>query len=1170
LNNHLNSGFSMKIVFCILLALSLKSYLSFAQGEWNNWYFGKSAAVTFNSGSPEILPPGANWWGGSSASISDSLGNLLFYTDGSQVFKRNHAQMLNGIDLISGVNQGPIILPVPSHQNLYYIITVYNPMTNWNLVPGSGLHYSIVDMTLDNGLGDVTVKNVVIALPVPGKAMDKLTSVRHKNNRDIWIITRVFPSDKFVSFLLTPNGISPNSVVSESFMWVDVSTSVPWQNHIQGELEVSPDGKKMAAAYSGLSLFEIGDFDIATGEYTHLFAVDPPAVGPSGYYGYSPQALEFSPNSELLYVSSRWEGTYDEVIYQYESNHTDSLEFNLSARVAGTGLVNAFQTGPDGKIYGGNHSRPYLSFINNPDERGLFCNYQYEVFSLDNRDFTYNLPQMIQKYFAYFNTQHLCANQPVEFASNIWPQPDSVYWNFGDTASGSMDTSSLINPAHIYNNPGNYQVTLIAYWPGDRSDTTIKNITIGLPPDPALGADKEICIGGSTTLISAPFESYQWVTGDTTQSIIVADTGVYWVNVTNQEGCIGRDSIQVDYFAPPILNTDSLVISPTTCGGSRGAITGLTATGVDPVNVEWRDGYNNFIASGYDLIYMPVGNYYLWSTDGNGCTNLLGQYYIRDAGEVLIDTVKSTPSYCNSDNGTITIRAVSGLGEKLQYSVNDGATWSNDSIFSNLSPAISYIIRVRVIDTTGCQAVFEFNPVTIADLPGPEVTATSEPETDNNADGSITITATGFGTLTYILENGMPQDSGVFTGLEAGMYHYRVEDENGCFVEDSIRVDHLQGFILSAIAGNDTICRTQTLHIPVMVDNFNGIRSFKAVMNYDAQKVTCHGFMAGSINNQLPGIDFIDYPSIQEIVVTWLGSNSVTLQGMEQLFTLVFTPNETGISGLTWDQAPGKSYFEGDNGLIDNVQLVPGQMQVNDPAAVSIGYEPAVCEGEMLIIAPVFTGTAPMEYQWQKPDGGTDTRDMIFQPLAGEEHSGAYSIKVTDALGCSDSAVITARVIPPPSANFPQSPIPFENQYTLEAPQGYASYEWSNGETNYFITVTEEGEYSVIIKTTEGCESRDTAMLVNVAVPVYVPNAFTPNGDGLNDNFKPIITKPDLVSQYHLSIYNRWGQCFFETSDPAKGWDGKVELPGVYSWVVSYLDGMGKSSTMRGKVTLIR
>jgi len=92
---------------------------------------------------------------------------------------------------------------------------------------------------------------------------------------------------------------------------------------------------------------------------------------------------------------------------------------------------------------------------------------------------------------------------------------------------------------------------------------------------------------------------------------------------------------------------------------------------------------------------MPVGNYYLWSSDGNGCTNLLGQYYIRDAGEVLIDTVKSTPSYCGSNNGTITIRAVSGLGEKLQYSVDDGGTWSNDSIFTNLYPGNAFLYKSK-------------------------------------------------------------------------------------------------------------------------------------------------------------------------------------------------------------------------------------------------------------------------------------------------------------------------------------------------------------------------------------------------------------------------------------------------------------------------------------------
>jgi gliding motility-associated-like protein len=164
---------------------------------------------------------------------------------------------------------------------------------------------------------------------------------------------------------------------------------------------------------------------------------------------------------------------------------------------------------------------------------------------------------------------------------------------------------------------------------------------------------------------------------------------------------------------------------------------------------------------------------------------------------------------------------------------------------------------------------------------------------------------------------------------------------------------------------------------------------------------------------------------------------------------------------------------------------------------------------------------------------------------------------------------VRINVVQKPEVNLIDT-IYFNGETTLEVAQGYASYQWSTGDSIYYITVTEEGEYSVIIQTEEGCESRDTAMLVNVAVPIQVPNAFTPNGDGLNDTFKPIITRPDLVVNYHLSIYNRWGECFLETRDTAKGWDGKDAPAGVYSWVISYSDIVGKVVKMRGSVTLVK
>jgi gliding motility-associated-like protein len=90
-------------------------------------------------------------------------------------------------------------------------------------------------------------------------------------------------------------------------------------------------------------------------------------------------------------------------------------------------------------------------------------------------------------------------------------------------------------------------------------------------------------------------------------------------------------------------------------------------------------------------------------------------------------------------------------------------------------------------------------------------------------------------------------------------------------------------------------------------------------------------------------------------------------------------------------------------------------------------------------------------------------------------------------------------------------------------------------------------------------------------MPFYfnVPNAFTPNGDGLNDTFRPVATG-ELIRQFSMVIYNRWGQMVFETSDYSGGWDGKNAPAGVYGWVISYSDYMGKLFKMKGGVTLIR
>jgi gliding motility-associated-like protein len=340
-------------------------------------------------------------------------------------------------------------------------------------------------------------------------------------------------------------------------------------------------------------------------------------------------------------------------------------------------------------------------------------------------------------------------------------------------------------------------------------------------------------------------------------------------------------------------------------------------------------------------------------------------------------------------------------------------------------------------------------------------------------------------------------------------------------------------------------------------------------LSYDATKVSCEGYM--SMNDTLDSMHIEVFPALERVVAQWTGGSPVTFAETELLFELVFAANEAGSSQLAWDLAPGLTWFEGENGPIEDPNFKIGEMQVNEPARVSVNQQPEVCEGDILMVSPVVTGTQPISYHWELPDGSTENSDMYIKFNAGQESSGLYVVKVTDALGCKDSITISARVVAPPQANFPTTTdtIYYEQQTQLQATPGYASYQWNTGDTTYFINVTEEGDYSVLMQTTEGCTNFEKVTLVDTWFPFNIPNAFTPNGDGLNDTFRPV-TDYDRFSKFSMVIYNSWGQRQFETTNPAEGWDGKDAAAGVYSWLISYSNHTGKVFKMRGRVMLVR
>jgi gliding motility-associated-like protein len=131
---------------------------------------------------------------------------------------------------------------------------------------------------------------------------------------------------------------------------------------------------------------------------------------------------------------------------------------------------------------------------------------------------------------------------------------------------------------------------------------------------------------------------------------------------------------------------------------------------------------------------------------------------------------------------------------------------------------------------------------------------------------------------------------------------------------------------------------------------------------------------------------------------------------------------------------------------------------------------------------------------------------------------------------------------------------------------------WQDGTSNPTYTVKQPGTYS--LSATNNCGTTQDDIIVSKGIcKVYVPSAFTPNNDGLNDLFR--VTGTEVISEFELMIFNRWGELIFKTTDKTKGWDGKLKgaslSTGTFVYLLKYKDNTsGKSESLKGTVVLIR
>lgn len=562
----------MRNLVFILYLFASASFTS-AQNRFVNWYFGDGAGITFKSGNPVILSGGKTQNFRGNATMSDPCGNLLFYTDGVNIWNRKHTKMVNSTGLAGTLNGlEAVIVPMPLSDSLFYFFG-FSDTNGFR-----ALYCSIIDISKQGGDGEVIKRNILLTT----SAFGKLTVVLHSNKKDYWIITRDWKNSEYKAFLLNETGLNLTPVISK------VGTATTSESEGSGYLRPSPDGSMLASSFiAGKKNVELFNFNNSTGGLSFKTSI-------TNFAHSTPWNLEFSPDGKILYVSEN-KPSVNVDLYQFDLTVSDIAASRYTI-IATTDWMGNFAPGPDGKLYIARYGQNYLGVITNPNTFGSGVNYVQNGFNLGSQKSGLGLPNII----------YPVDNQNPEYAMSVIPgcklsDPvkfellsnfcyDSLVWDLSDFSS-SENISRKRKLSHVYPYRGNYDITLYVYYNG-QVYTYNKNVKVPATPDVDLGKDKFFCDDFSYFLDAGnPGASYLWNDNYTGKTRNVTTPGKYYVTVT-QGNCFSSDTVILEKETTVTLGNDT-----TDCVKSV-----LTYTNFKADSIIWANGMNGtsriFIAPG--------------------------------------------------------------------------------------------------------------------------------------------------------------------------------------------------------------------------------------------------------------------------------------------------------------------------------------------------------------------------------------------------------------------------------------------------------------------------------------------------------------------------------------------------------------------------------------------
>ena len=693
-----------------------------------------------------------------------------------------------------------------------------------------------------------------------------------------------------------------------------------------------------------------------------------------------------------------------------------------------------------------------------------------------------------------------------------------------------------------------------------------------------------VSVNGGT----APY-TYIWSNGQSDSSIFQLASATYMATVTDAKGCISTSTTIVHQPNAIILRTIS---TPVSCyGGQDGQAMVQCSGGTAGYNFNWSNG-NNISTS----TNLTAGNYTVTVTDANGCTET-NLTTITEPAPIVTGFTKTDASCYNAQDGNASITINGGISP---YSYHWSMTGGSGQSHSNLH-AGNYLVDIN--DANGCPAK------QWVQINEPDELQSSIQSTDVSChggnDGSASILVSG-GTAPYQFNWNDGQTGSSITQISAGIHTVTVIDRLGCQMNKSVLTKEPSSLTLS-ITDPSIICIGQTAQLTVNASggtspyNFvwsNGVSGQTQQVSpsqtsiYSVRIVDSKGCMSDPESAVVR--------VYAQLLAVTAGADSICPGGMAFL-----SANGSGGNGgpysYNWSNGSNQQQT---SAQLDNSATFTVTIQDNcgSPAATAsvnvfvfsnpdASFLPLPVSGCLPLRVPFNasnTNQNQLSHFWNFGDGNFSTEP---KPVHVYQQPGEYTVShlVTNSHNCSSEITVpqTATVFPTPLADFYSSPevasvqspiISFHNE-SKEA----IIYAWDFGDEKGISNLTNpEHVYSdtglfmvkLISENSHGCtDTIIKPVRIKGEFAIYIPSAFTPNRDGINETFFPLTIG---AKEIQLVILDRWGLEIFHSSEQKTAWDGKKDgsdkpcQMDVYVYIVLASDMDGRQYRYTGRVSLIR